>query len=149
MADEERQHAERLLYEYRRRLRYREHQKARLGDTADPFIDADIAELRQNIAMLEPVVEPAPADEVVQVVRRHFADDYLFLYRQLVKFGERLTRVESTVGDVQQESAAWRKTHAHAHQANEGRAIWGRRRNLVLLLAVIVIVIAILSLLLR
>lgn len=149
MGDDERQHAERLLYEYRRRLRYREHQKARLGDTADPFIDADIAELRQNIAMLEPVVEPAPAEEVIEVVKRHIADDYLFLYRQLVKFGERLTKVESAVGDVQQENATWRTEHGKAHATNEGRAIWGRRRNLVLLLAVVLMVVAVLALALR
>ena len=139
MADDERHHAERLLYEYRRRLRYREHQKARLGETADPFIDADIAELRQNIAMLEPVVEPAPADEVVEVVKRHFADDYLFLYRQVVKFGVRLTHEE-------QQSAAWREEHGKAHAANEGRAVWGRKRNLGLLLAVLTAIIIVLAL---
>lgn len=90
-ADEEgRRHAEHLLYEYRRRLRVRERQKVRLGDAADPAVDMEIAELRTNIALLEPVVEPEPSEEVREAVRRHIADDYLFVFRQVVKVTQRM-----------------------------------------------------------
>lgn len=139
MADEEKQHAERLLYIYRQRLRYREHQKAKLGDTADPSVDADIAEIRQNIAMLEPVVEPAPAEEVVAVVKRHFADDYLFLYRQLVKFGERVTRVEERQEDAAANSAQWRAAHGEAHEAGEQARIRGQHVRLAIELIIIIV----------
>lgn len=126
-ADEEdsRQHAESLLYEYKRRLKIRERQKARLGDAADPSVDLEIAQLRTNIAMLEPVVEPEPAEEVKEAVRRHIADDYLFVFRQVVKVGERLIRREeydaTTADEIQQIKTEVQQIKAVVESEQAGR----------------------------
>lgn len=91
---EDRAHAQRLKYDYERRLRVLESRKARQGDNVDPAVITEIEDLRLNVAMLEPLLEPEPAPEVAAVVRRHLADDYLFVFRQVVKVSERLTKVE-------------------------------------------------------
>jgi hypothetical protein len=60
-SEEDKAHAAELLHEYRKRLRLQEIRKARQGDSADPSLDIDIAELRLNIVTLEALVEPEPA----------------------------------------------------------------------------------------
>lgn len=149
--DEDRQHAAELLHEYRKRLRVRERQKARLGEGADPSVDIDIADLRLNIATLEALVEPEPAPEVQEVVRSHIADDYLFLFTQFVRFGSRLTQVEQRVENVAQQQRhadVWRigisedvRGVKAAQVKDEEDRAYGQRLNRVLLITVIVLVI--------
>jgi hypothetical protein len=129
---EDRQHAEKMLYEYQRRLRIRERQKARQGDNVDPAIENEVEDLRLNIAMLEPVLEPEPAPEVTEIIRRHLADDYLFVFRQVVKVGERLTKVDDRLTKVEQSQTAaqtWRLDVSDRLAETEASRIHGQRRN--------------------
>ena len=108
--EDEKRHAAQLIHTLTRRLRLREYQKARLGDTADPSVDTEIEDLELNIAMLKPIVEPQVETEVQSVVKRYIADDYLFIYTQVVKFGKRVTNVEVR----QDEDAKDRTARQHA-----------------------------------
>jgi len=140
MGSEERQHAERILYDLRRRLRYREQQKVRLGDSADPSVDADIEQLKAEIDYLKPVTEPEPREEVKDIVRRHIADDYLFIYTQVAKLVTRTTKIEERVAHVEekQDSAAkWRDATTEAMVSERSERIRGQRRNLALLIVAV------------
>jgi hypothetical protein len=132
---EDRQHAQRLIHEYRRRLRALEIRKARQGDSADPAIDLEIDELRLNIATLEALIEPEPAPEVQEAVKRHVEGDYTFMFAQFVKFGQRLSRVEERVDKVaqaQHAASAWRLRIGEKIDANDAARVKGQRRNLLL-----------------
>jgi hypothetical protein len=149
--DEDRQHAAELLHEYRKRLRIQERRKAKQGDSADPSLDIDIAELRLNIATLEALIEPEPALEVQEVVRAHVADDYMFLFSQFVKFGSRLTHVEQRVEAVSQQQGradVWRLgiaddvlTLKNGQTKNDVERKAGQRLNRALLIAVVVLLV--------
>lgn len=148
---DDRQHAEHLLYEYRRRLRGLEVRKARHGDLVDPAVDSEIDDLRLNIATLEALGTPEPAPEVQEAVRAHVADDYMFLFTQFVKFGSRLTHVEQRVETVAQQQSradAWRLSIGEdvrglklGQDKNDHERKRGQRWNRVLLIAIIVLVI--------
>jgi hypothetical protein len=98
---EDREHARQLLKLKRQRLFYREEQANRLGDSADPSVAMDIAQLRIDIAALNEVVNaPEPSEDVKETIDRHLLGDNLrFLFLQVVQFGERLTRVERQTED--------------------------------------------------
>jgi uncharacterized membrane protein len=125
---EQQRHVERLIYDYRRRLRFRQQQKVRLGDTADPSVDAEIEDAQYQIALLKPLTEPRPAPAVAEAIKRRVEDDYLFMYSQFTKFGARLTKVEGR----QDEAAEWRVGETKARTA-------GQRRNLYMGLAALVV----------
>lgn len=131
--DEEQQHVERLLYDYRRRLRFRQQQKVRLGDTADPSIDAEIEDAKLQIELLKPLTEPKPAPAVVEAIKRRIEDDYLFVYTTVTKFGARLTKVEHR----QDEAAEWRVTETRKRE-------WGQKRNLFLSILAIMLMLVVL-----
>lgn len=134
-AEQQQQHVERLLYEYRRRLRFRQQQKVRLGDSADPSVDAEIEDAQKQIALLEPLTEAAAAPAVAEAIKRRIEDDYLFVYYQVTKFGARLTKVERR----QDEAADWREQEQAARQ-------WGQRRNLYVSVAWTVLLLLLLAL---
>jgi hypothetical protein len=148
---EDRQHAQHLLYEYRRRLRLLEIRKARQAASVDPSVELDIDELRLNIATLEALTEPEPTPEVQEVVRAHVEMDYMFLFTQFVKFGSRLTSVEQRVENVAQHQGRadmWRITATEdmrgleATQArNDKDRQHGQRWNRILLITLVVLVI--------
>lgn len=94
---EERQHAERMLTQYQWRLRLLEERKARQGDASDPSTDIEIAELRANVSTLDALLEPEPAEEVKETVRRAGDGDWAFMFAQFVKYGTRLTKNEERV----------------------------------------------------
>lgn len=110
---EERAHARELLTTYQRRLRIREKQLTRAGDSVDPAIVLDIEELRVNITALEPLVQPEPSQEVKEVIRQH-VDDAVFLFVQLAKFGERLTHVEEQAQTASEQATAAAQAQAAA-----------------------------------
>jgi hypothetical protein len=150
-SDEDKAHAAELLHEYRKRLRVRERQKARQGDTADPSVDIEIADLRLNIATLEALVEPEPAIEVQEIVRSHIADDYMFLFTQFVRFGSRLTRVEERVETAAQQQGradVWRlgiaddvlSLKTSQAQSDVARKV-GQWLNRALLIAVVILLV--------
>lgn len=93
---EDREHARQLLKIRRQRLYLREEQQARLGDSADPSIALDIAQLRADIAALDILVNaPEPSGDVQDAIDRHLLGDNLrFIFWQVAQFGERLTHVE-------------------------------------------------------
>lgn len=113
---EERAHARELLTTYQRRLRVREKQLSRAGDSVDPAIVLDIEELRVNITALEPLVQPEPSQEVKEVIRQH-VDDAVFLFVQLAKFGERLTHVEEQAQTASEQATA-------AAQQQQSAQLW-------------------------
>jgi hypothetical protein len=148
---EERAHARELLTAYQRRLRVREKQLSRAGDSVDPAIVLDIEELRVNITALEPLVQPEPSQEVKEVIRQH-VDDAVFVFVQLAKFGERLTHVEeqaqtaseqATAAAQQQQAAQlWRldiTANMEALKTDQEQRKPGQRRNFWLQLLGIVL----------
>lgn len=141
---EDRQHAQRLIYQYRRRLYILEERKARQGDNADPAVDIELDELRLNIATLEALVEPEPADEVKAVVQRHVESDWAMMFAQMVKFGQRLTKVEERVDTVVQSQASaqlWRIDITDRLAVSDAARQWGQRRNLMISLGTLVLLI--------
>jgi hypothetical protein len=113
---EERAHARELLTTYQRRLRIREKQLTRAGDSVDPAIVLEIEELRVNITALEPLLQPEPSQEVKEVIRQH-VDDVVFLFVQVAKFGERLTHVEEQAQTASEQATA-------AAQAQAAAQLW-------------------------
>ena len=143
MPDDERRHVDVLLFEYRRRLRFRQQQRVRLGDTADPAIEADIEDTRRQIAALEPLTEPSLAPEVREVIKRR-ADDDLFIYTVVTGWGERLTKLEGIVGILRADVGSVQA----AQQQGKTERIAGQRRNFWLQLAVLCLLIVMLGILL-
>lgn len=132
---EDRQHAHRLIADYTRRMQVLERRKARQGDNADPAVDIELDELRLNVATLEALVEPEPADEVKAVVQRHIESDWAMMFAQFVKFGQRLTKVEERVDTVAQSQASaqlWRIDIAERLEVSDAARQYGQRRNLVI-----------------
>jgi hypothetical protein len=149
---EDRQHAQHLLYEYRRRLRGLELRTARQGMIlTDPSVELEIEELRLNIATLEALTEPEPTLEVQEVVRAHVEMDYMFLFTQFVKFGSRLTGVEQRVENVVQHQSradVWRLGATEdmqglkaAQSRNDAARQRGQRRYLVLFIVIVILVV--------
>jgi hypothetical protein len=101
---EARKEAEEMLAIYQRRLRVRNRQIARLGDSADPSIEIERDELLLNIALLEPLTIPEPSAEAKDLVRRHLADDTTLLYIQGAQLNTRMVKVEQQ----QHASQGWR-----------------------------------------
>jgi hypothetical protein len=96
---EERQHNERLIHEYRRRLRPLELRAARQGDDTDPAVLNEIEQLKLNIATLEELNKPPPPKEVQEAIWKQ-AGDWAMLFAQSVQMNTRLTRVEERVETI-------------------------------------------------
>lgn len=100
---EDRAHAERLLYEHRRRLNALELRKVRQGDSADPSIDTQIEDGRRNVAVLEALLESPVSDDVRDTIRRNTEGDFDFtmLFLQGVRQNERITNIEQKVEKIE------------------------------------------------
>src|SRR6266508_2197217 len=141
ISDEDRQEAERKLYEYGRRLRIREGQKIRLGDAADPSVDLELEDLRRNTAALRAILKPELAPEVTGLVKRRLDDDY-FIFQQLIEHGERLTLVEQqTAKNAQAHHAAQldRLEVKETLAKQDQRRIGGQLLNRALLFSILAI----------
>jgi hypothetical protein len=158
-SSDDRAHAERLLYEHRRRLKALELRKVRSGDSADPAIDTQIEDERRDVSVLEALLETPVSDDVRDTIRRNTEGDFDFtmLFLQGVRQNERITKIEEKVERIEgqndqivtSQAAAqlWRIDIA-GHLENSDRArVHGQRRNfrisignLVLLLALALMV---------
>lgn len=94
----ERNHISEVLAVSRQRLRYRELQRTRLGDTADPSILADIEKLQREIASLEPADLPDLPPETRAIIKRRLDDDMLVFHNGVLT-NQRVTRIEGAVAD--------------------------------------------------
>lgn len=148
-SDEDREHAEGLRHDYARRLRVRERQLARLGDTADPSIEVEIAQLRLNIEALDVLLDVTPDEAVQEVAGRMLEDNTRFLFTQAVKTNQRLAKVEERVDMVatQQHSAQLERLAVRGaveslelrQAADDLAAVSGRRRNFILLVTALIL----------
>ena len=131
---EDKAHAERLLYEHRRRLRALEIRRARAGDSADPAIDTQIEDARRDVAVLEALLETSVSDDVRDTIRRNTEGDFDFtmLFLQGVKQNERITKIEEKVETVvQSQSAAqlWRIDVTDRLENGDQARVYGQQRN--------------------
>lgn len=131
---EDRAHAERLLYEHRRRLKALELRKVRAGDSVDPSIDTQIEDERRDVAVLEALLESPVSDDVRDTIRRNTEGDFDFtmLFLQGVKQNERITKIEEKVETVMQGQGAaqlWRLDIAERLESSDKARIHGQRRN--------------------
>lgn len=146
LAEEDRVEAEKLIKIYRQRLRYRNEQIARMGDSADPSIPIDRDHLEHEISMLEAVLRPDTSPAVAELIKRR-VEDVVFLFQQSVEQNTRLTRVEERVDRVAQEqhsASQWRLDKGGvidelwSRATREDRdAPRGRRRNFWILITIL------------
>lgn len=129
---EDRQHAERLIREHKKRLRLLELRQARQGDSADPSIDGEIADIKAAISDLE---GHAPSDvitEARQVVRSQYENDLEFLIADGAARNRRQTKTEETVTNTAAELHSVKsdvmviKADLHHERVDRKR---GQRRN--------------------
>jgi len=149
---EDRSHAERLLYEHRRRLKALELRKVRAGDSADPSIDTQIEDSRRDVAVLEALLEASVSDDVRDTIRRNTEGDFDFtmLFLQGVKQNERITKIEEKVEVVvQAQNAAqlWRLDIAGRLEQSDAARVHGQRRNLAISLGTLALLILAVALL--
>lgn len=97
---EDRQHAERLIKEHKKRLRLLELRLARQGDSADPSIEGEIADIKAAIADLEGHAPSAVIAEARQVVRDQYENDIEFLIADGAARNRRQTKTEETVANT-------------------------------------------------
>lgn len=131
---EDRAHAERLLYEHRRRLKALELRKVRAGDSADPSLDTQIEDERRDVSVLEALLESPVSDDVRDTIRRNTEGDFDFtmLFLQGVKQNERITKIEEKVETVMQGQGAaqlWRLNIAEHLEASDAARVAGQKRN--------------------
>lgn len=131
---EDRAHAERLLYEHRRRLKSLELRKVRAGDSADPSLDTQIEDERRDVSVLEALLESPVSDDVRDTIRRNTEGDFDFtmLFLQGVKQNERITKIEEKVETfVQGQTAAqlWRLDIAGRLESSDKARVRGQKRN--------------------
>lgn len=131
---DDRAHAERLLFEHRRRLRALELRKVRMGDSADPSIDTQIEDTQRDVAVLEALLDASVSDDVRDTIRRNTEGDFDFtmLFLQGVKQNERITEVEKKVASIVQSQAAaqlWRLDVSEHMRESDMHRIAGQRRN--------------------
>ena len=131
---EDRAHAERLLYEHRRRLRALELRKVRAGDSIDPSVDTQIEDTRRNVSVLEALLEASVSDDVRDTIRRNTEGDFDFtmLFLQGVKQNERITKVEEKIETVVQAQGAaqlWRLDVSDRLARTEQARKHGQKRN--------------------
>jgi hypothetical protein len=133
-SSQDRAHAERLLYEHRRRLKALELRKVRAGDSADPSIDTQIEDSRRDVSVLEALLEASVSDDVRDTIRRNTEGDFDFtmLFLQGVKQNERITKIEEKVETVVQAQGAaqlWRLDIADHLRVSDAQRVYGQKRN--------------------
>jgi hypothetical protein len=140
-SSDDRAHAERLLYEHRRRLKALELRKVRAGDSADPSLDTQIEDERRDVSVLEALLETPVSDDVRDTIRRNTEGDFDFtmLFLQGVRQNERITGMEAemtqvkekveTVVQAQNAAQLWRLDIADRLESSDIARIYGQRRN--------------------
>lgn len=102
-SQEDREHNRQLLKLSRARLRIREEQALKLGDTADPSVQLDIEQLRIDIAALEQITSaPEPSAAVAEAIDRHLDGNIQFLFVQMLKIAQRMTHSEEQITQISQ-----------------------------------------------
>lgn len=94
---EDRQHAERLIREHKKRLRLLEVRLARQGNAADPSIENEIADIKAALSDLEGHAPSQVITEARQVVRNQYDNDIEFLVADGAARNRRQTKTEETV----------------------------------------------------
>jgi hypothetical protein len=94
---EDRQHAERLIREHKKRLRLLEVRLARQGDSADPSVEREIDDIKAALSDLEGHAPSAIVTEARQVVRNQYDNDIDFLIADGAARNRRQTKTEETV----------------------------------------------------
>ena len=112
LSSEDIDQARALLVENERRLRIRERQIERGGDTTAPDIILDAQDIRRKIVALKAVLEPELPDEISGLVRRRADDDY-FIYQQVLGAKQEVAMMREDMQAVkiaQGLAATWRMT---------------------------------------
>src|SRR5262245_47190451 len=91
---EDRVHAENLLKAHKKRLRLLELRKARQGDSADPAIDGEIADIKAAIADLEGHQASDIVTEARQAVRSQYDTDIDFLIADNAARSRKQTQID-------------------------------------------------------
>ena len=104
LSQEDIDQARALLVENERRLRVRDRQIARGGDTVDPALILDAQDIRKKIVALKAVLEPELPDEISGLVRRRADDDY-FLFQQVLGANQNVALLREDVAAVKQSQA--------------------------------------------
>jgi hypothetical protein len=146
---EDRQHAERLIKEHKKRLRLLELRLARQGDSADPSVAGEIQDIKAALSDLEGHAPSAIVTEARQVVRNQYDNDIDFLVADGAARNRRQTKTEETVAATAQELHSVKdevlamkadvsklKTD---HQDERTARAWGQKRNLRLSVASLVL----------
>lgn len=97
---EDRQHIERLIREHKKRLRLLEVRKARQGDSADPSIDGEIADIKAALSDLEGHAPSSVITEARQAVRNQYENDLDFLVADGAARNRRQTKTEEMVANT-------------------------------------------------
>lgn len=105
ISEDERQQAEQLLYEVNRRLKIRNYQITKHGDSADPAWIIDAEDLRRKRAALEAVLTPELPDEISGLVKRRLEDDY-FVFQQQIETNQRVAVVEGEIKAIKEQQYA-------------------------------------------
>lgn len=94
---EDRQHAERLIREHKKRLRLLELRRARQGDSADPSVDQEIEDIKNALLELEGHTPSELVTQARQVARNQYENDIEFLIADGAARNRRQTRTEEKV----------------------------------------------------
>jgi hypothetical protein len=132
ITEDDRQQAERLLYEVERRLKVRDYQITKHGDSADPAWIIDAEDLRRKRAALHAVLTPELPDEISGLVKRRLEDDY-FIFQQQLETNRRVATLEEdvrAVKETQYAASVWRlATGARIEAIEETTARSERKRS--------------------
>lgn len=136
---EDRQHAERLIKEHKKRLRLLELRLARQGDSADPSVEREINDIKAALSDLEGHEPSAIVTQARQVVRNQYDNDIDFLVADGAARNRRQTKTEETVVATAQELHSVKDDviamkddvqKLWANYANEQRdRVYGQKRN--------------------
>ena len=146
LSQEDIDQARALLTENERRLRIRDRQIERGGDTVDPALVLDAQDIRRKIVALKAVLEPELPDEISGLVRRRADDDY-FIYQQVLGAKQEVAMIREDVQAVKQAQSLAAEGRMQtddrigrievlvnvSEQARKHGAIWYRRALLIAL----------------
>lgn len=110
LSPEEIEQAQALLVTYERRLRVRDKQIARYGDSVAPEIVLDAEDLRRRIRAAKAVLTPDLPDELSGLVKRRLEDDY-FIFQATLEAKEDVAILREDVATMKTQqslAATWR-----------------------------------------
>lgn len=110
LSEDEVAHAQALLTDNQRRLRIRERQIERAGDSVDPSVLLDAEDIRKKIVALTAILEPELPDEISGLVKRRLEDDY-FIFQQTLGAKQDVALLREDLAAVKQSqglAATWR-----------------------------------------